>query len=304
MAPTQAFQTLYHKIKREWKVAFLTCFVLGLLIHMPVLLSDIPNHDGLDSMYFDQNMITSGRWFLSVACGFSSYYTLPWLIGILGLGLLGCGAAALCELLEIRKAWAVMVVSGLLVSFPALASTFAYVYTLDGYMLALLLAILSVLFTKKWKRGFVPGAFCLAFSMGIYQGYLSFAMILSLFAIWMLFMGEEADRKSPVFKDKLCGALRYLFMGIFGAALYLCILQVLLGLQGKELDHYQGIDGLEGGGFLSQGLLAGLGGMYRDFIGFSLKGNVLFQNLFSLVACGILAVLAGILVVAVLWKRK
>jgi len=40
------------------------------------LLSDIPNHDGLSSMYFDQNMITSGRWFLSVACGFSSYFTI------------------------------------------------------------------------------------------------------------------------------------------------------------------------------------------------------------------------------------
>ena len=178
MAPGQAFGTLYRKIRKEWKVAFFTCFVLGLLIHMPVLLSDIPNHDGLDSMYFDQNMITSGRWFLTVACGFSSYYTLPWLIGILGLVFLGCAAAA------------VMLVSGLLVSFPALASTFAYVYTLDGYMLALLLAVLAVLFVKRWKRGFVPGALCLAFSMGIYQGYLSFAMILSVFAVWMLLAGE------------------------------------------------------------------------------------------------------------------
>lgn len=108
------YRRVKKKIKKEWKLAFLTAFVTGLLIHMPVMLSDIPNHDGLDSMYFDQNMITSGRWFLSVACGFSSYYTIPWVIGLLGLVFLGMTAAAVTELLEIRKSWAVAAVSGLL----------------------------------------------------------------------------------------------------------------------------------------------------------------------------------------------
>lgn len=302
MAPGQAFGTLYGRIRREWKTAFLTCFVLGLLIHMPILLSDIPNHDGLDSMYFDQNMITSGRWFLSVACGFSSYYTLPWLIGILGLVFLGCAAAALCELLEVRKTWAVMLVSGLLVSFPALASTFAYVYTLDGYMLALLLSVLAVLFVKKRRRGYVPGAFCLAFSMGIYQAYLSFAMILSVFAVWMLFAGEapagaaSAGQKGSSRADskgKLLYALHYLYMGVLGAALYYGILQALLRIQGKELDHYQGIDGL-GGGFLPQGIAAAAGEMYRDFFAFSCRGNVLFGNVFSLAACCVLGALGAL----------
>ena len=172
-SPTQAFQSLYGKIRREWKAAFSGAFILGLLIHMPVLLSDVPNHDGLDSMYFDQNMITSGRWFLTVACGISSYYTVPWVIGLLGILYLSCAAVALCELLEVRKSWAAAICGGLLTAFPALASTFAYVFTLDGYMLALLLAVSAVLVTKKRRLGFLPGAACLAFSMGIYQGYLS-----------------------------------------------------------------------------------------------------------------------------------
>ena len=85
-SPAQVFQFINNKMKKEWKIAFFTCFLSGLFVHMPVLVSDIPNHDGLASMYFDQNMITSGRWFLTIACGFSSYYTLPWLIGLLGVG--------------------------------------------------------------------------------------------------------------------------------------------------------------------------------------------------------------------------
>lgn len=125
------------------------------------MLSDIPNHDGLSSMYFDQNMITSGRWFLSVACGFSSYFTIPWIIGLIGLLWLALTAVALTELLELADPLVIMAVSGLLVSFPALASTFAYVFTMDGYMMALFLAILAVLFTKNRKKAGWPGQYVL-----------------------------------------------------------------------------------------------------------------------------------------------
>ncbi len=333
MSPAQAFQILYGRIRREWRYAFLTCFFTGLLVHMPMLLSDIPNHDGLDSMYFDQNMITSGRWFLSVACGFSSYYTIPWVIGLLGLTFLGVAAAALCELLEVRKLWAVMGISALLAVFPALASTFAYVYTLDGYMLALMLAVLAVLFTKRFRTGFLAGALCLAFSMGIYQGYLPFAMILSIYAVLMLLAenggqqvaaewdekrlktakkrrweapnaekATQSGREKPG-EDRVrpgegrAGAgtaetirvmLHYLYMGVLGAGFYYGILQILLRIQGKELDTYQGISGMASGN-ASGGLLSTIAEMYVDFFKFFLKGNVLFQNTFSLAAWVLLA---------------
>ena len=138
--PSQAFEKLNQWIKPGWRTAFCAAVCTGLLVHLPVMLSDIPNHDGLSSIYFDQNMITSGRWFLTVACGFSSYYTIPWLIGLLGLFFLGLAAAALTELLEMERSWAIVLCSGLLAAFPAMASTFAYVFTLDGYMFALVLA--------------------------------------------------------------------------------------------------------------------------------------------------------------------
>lgn len=286
------------KIKKEWRLAFLAAFVIGLLIHMPAMLSDIPNHDGLNSIYFDQNMITSGRWFLMVACGFSSFYNIPWVIGLLGLLFLGLAAAALTELLEIRRKWAVVAVSGLLVVFPALASTFAYVFTLDGYMLALLLAVLAVLFTKKYRYGFLPGGLCLAFSLGTYQSYLAFAMILSVFAIMMLVM-ERAGTAGKVKRG-----LRYLYMGVLGAVLYYVILQVLLQLQGKKLDSYQGISGLSSDAASSVGIFDRIVGMYKDFAVFAIKGKVLFNNWISVTAWVLLicaALLAAIFLAA---KRK
>lgn len=297
MSPGDLFEGIKKKIKKEWRTAFLAAVTVGLLVHMPALLSDIPNHDGLDSLYFDQNMITSGRWFLTVACGFSSFYTIPWVIGLLGLFFLGLTAAALTELLEVRRLWAAAAVGGLLASFPALASTFAYVFTLDGYMLAMLLSVLAVLFTKRWRRGFLPGAMCLAFSLGTYQGYLSFAMLLSVFSILMLAMETGGIR------EKVRRGARFLYMGVLGAALYYGILQLLLRLQGKELAGYQGIDGMASGG-ASGGVSAILGRMYRDFAGFSLKGNVLFQNGISLAAWILLAVSAGLVFADLATKRK
>lgn len=294
-SPAMVWKDVYAKIKKEWRLAFWSAVIVALLVHMPVLLADIPNHDGLDSMYFDQNMITSGRWFLMIACGFSSFYTVPWMIGLIGIAFLGLAAAALTEILEIKKAWAIVLCSGLLAAFPALATTFAYVYTMDGYMLALLLAVLAVSFTKRYPRGFVAGGVCLAFSMGIYQAYLPFAMILSVFSILMLFAGEETVR------EKLKGALRYLYMGVIGVTAYYVILQILLRIQGKELASYQGIDTMAAG--TGNGLLLNLRKLYTDFVVFTGKGNVLWQNGISLAAL-LLLVCTALIVGGVLACRR
>ena len=205
-------------------------------------------------------------------------------------------------------------ISGLLVSFPALASTFAYVFTLDGYMLAMFLAVLGVLFTKKYPHGYVPGAVCLAFSMGTYQAYLSFAMILSVFVVLRLFGWEDGSihgkettagkRGEASVREAILGALHYLYMGVLGGGLYLVLLQVLLKIQGKKLAEYQGIDSMMSGAAEGGGVLAAVAEMYRDFLGFTLKGNILFQNGISMAACVLLAAILAAAVFLLFWRRK
>lgn len=287
------------KISGEYRFAFLSAFLMGLFIHMPVMLSDIPNHDGLGSLYFDQNMITSGRWFLTIACGFSTYFTIPWVIGLLGILFLALTCVVLTGLFGLKDRGGILLTAGLLVSFPALASTFAYVFTLDGYMLALLLAVLSVWCVSKVQgaRGICMGAVCLAFSLGTYQAYLPFAVLLCVYEILRLFMGETLQKTT---RGKIKAALRYLFMGILGAVLYYGILQVLLKLEGKTLDTYQGINGLGTSSGLGVGTLIS---MFRDFLSFSVKGNVLFNNVFSAVAL-VGLVLAAVWVFGALAKER
>jgi len=299
MTPELLWKKLSGRLEKRHKAAFLGTVLLGLLIHLPVMLSDIPNHDGLASTYFDQNMITSGRWFLTVACGFSSYFTVPWVIGLIGLFFLGLAAMALTELLEIKGEGSAVIIGGMLVAFPALASTFAYVFTLDGYMMALLLAVLAVLATKKWKRGFLFGALCLAFSMGIYQAYLPFAILLCLYQVALLF-ADGAWREDKKAALKKIGA--YLGMGVLGFALYYVILRVLLLIQGKELASYQGIG--EVGSAQKEGLLSMVKSIYSDFVSFTLGGGVFFTNVFSLAALIALAVVTLCLLFRAACVRK
>ncbi len=294
--PAEVWNDLKANIRKEWKTAFWTVFILGIIIHFPVMAGDFPNHDGLASMYFDQNMITSGRWFLMIACGISSYFALPWVIGLFSLFFLGLGAAALVEFLEIKSEPGVILIAGLLVSFPALASTYAYIFTADGYMLALSLVFWAVMLTKRYERGFIPGGICLALSMGTYQSYLSFAILLSIYGCLMAALSEVSVGR------KVKNMLRYLYMGLIGTGLYYGILQILLKIQGKVLDTYQGINGMAGGNGLS--LAEKLQNIYRDFLAFTGNGKVLYNNTISLAAMGVLAVTAAVLLLRMIIRRK
>jgi hypothetical protein len=77
-----------------------------------------------------------------------------------------------------------------------------------------------------------------------------------------------------------------------------------LKIQGKELAGYQGINDMVSGSAAQSGLLSTVVSMYRDFVGFTVNGNVLYQNIFSLLACAVLALAAGVAVILYARERK
>ncbi len=287
-SPRSVISKLYTVPGREGRTAFISAIVWGLIAHMPALNFDVPNHDGLDSLYFDQNMLTSGRWFLGVACGVSSFYSLHWVIGVLSLLYLAVTAVFLVKLLKIKTPLFAVMISGLLVTFPTLASNFAYSFTMDGYMMGLMLAVIAVYAVPKFKFGFILGGVLLAFSMGTYQAYLPVAMLLSLYMVLMIF----AERTG--LKEKLLNSLRYLYMGVIGVGLYYAVLKILLAVTGKELDTYQGMNSAAE----SISLVETLKTVYKDFVAFTVKGHILFANPIALTAVAVLTVsFAAVLII-------
>lgn len=291
MLPEQVFHTWKQKITKQDMYTFLTAVVVGILTHMRVFVRDIPNHDGMSSLYFDQNMITSGRWFLRVACGISSDYTLPWVIGVLSVLYLAVTAVILQRFFKVKHTFTAMLLAAVLMAYPTLTSNFAYMFTADGYMLALLLAVLAVFFVERGKLGFVWGAIALGFSMGIYQAYLSFAMILAVYAVcraW--FFNKEL-------KDKWNVTWRYVAMGGLGAVIYFVMLQILLFVQNTSLSGYQGI-GAGNEKTLSERIVQ----IYKDFIVHTLKGSIMMQNGLLMGAVAVLLAVAAVVLVRALYQ--
>lgn len=291
------FQKSWNKInKKEYMYPFFAAVIVGFLTHMYLFVNKFPNADAMTNFYFDQNMVTSGRWFLTVVCGISSYYDLNWVIGVLSIFYLAISAVFISEFFEVKTNTVRVCIGALLVTFPAVTATFAYLYTADGYMLAFLLAVLAAYFTKKYKFGFIAGAVCLALSIGSYQAYLAVTVLLCLLSLILMCL------KNTSIKETWSKAWRYLAMGAGGGVLYYAALKICLAVQGKELDTYQGIDEM---GKLSLQTLPGMiYEAYYDFAAFTLKGNVLINNGFSLVCVVLLTVVVCVTALFCYLKTK
>ncbi|MCD8069344.1 MAG: glucosyltransferase domain-containing protein [Lachnospiraceae bacterium] len=275
------------KISGRDMAVFLSAFAAGLCAHLRIFVSDIPNHDGLSGIYFDQNMITSGRWFLTVACHISTDYTLPWVIGLLSLLYLGLTAVALCRFFGLKHTYSGVLIAALLAVYPSLSSNFAYIFTADGYMLALLLAVLSVCLVERSSKGFLWGGILLGFSMGIYQAYLAFAMVLAVYGACRAWFFKRNVKENWLL------TLRYAGMGVLGAAVYYGMLQICLKIQNTELSGYQGIGSENTHSFVSI-----LANVYRDFITHTLRGNIMVQKGLLLAAAAVLFLAAALVLAA------
>ena len=228
------------KIKPQYAAAFFGALITGIICHMPAMVKFLPVYDSFWNIYSPQDMISSGRPFLTYACGITSYYNLPWINGIVGVFYIALAAVLIADLYEIKNMFAAVALGGILAAFPAVTGTFAFGYTLDGYMLAFLLSTLAVYLTHKYKWGFIPGIFAMGFATGIYQSYFFTGALLAI-TVCMLALSEGKE-----WKKVLSSAWRYAAMGLGGYVFYLIALKIMLAVKHVTLSGYQGTDKVMG----------------------------------------------------------
>lgn len=236
----ERFLVWYKKIDKNIRLAFTVTLALGLLIHIYKFTNALPGHDSLYNYYDAQKTVRTGRWFLRVVCGMSSYFNLPWINGIFALVFIALSAAIVVDVFKIKNPVLVVLTGGILVSYIGVPETFLYDFLIDGYMLAMMLAALAVrlsLFEEKrlWRK--VLAAICVCFSCAIYQSFVSFAMVLAL----CYFANELLENRRTV---KECWIWIGEQLGIYigGLAAYYVIWKVLIALQDITVTSYQGID--------------------------------------------------------------
>ena len=279
------------KVKQEYKTAFFTTFLITLLIHLYKFANTLPNHDGVYNYYADQNILGSGRWALSLACGISSYYDLPWVNGLLSCLFIALTAVAVVAVFGMKNPVVIGLTGAILAAAPATTETLFFLYTADGYMLAMLLAALGVYCSrieeKRWYMWVLSGALiCVA--CGIYQAYVSFGLVLAV-AYFMDVLLKQKHEKADCLKWVLRQAVIY----AAALAVYYVIWKLALKLTCTEANSYQGISEV---GKISVGLLiGGVKQSIRNAIYYFFQWNMLeygftVYNTLNLIFLAVLAV--------------
>ncbi|MCM1103119.1 MAG: glucosyltransferase domain-containing protein [Clostridium sp.] len=231
----------WKNLERQYKVAFFAALLIGLFTHMYMIVNKLPNHDYIYNIHSDQFEwpLSLGRWFLQIITGVSSYFILPWINGVLAILYASVSAALVVAVLEIKNSIPVILCSALLVTYPAFADTMGYMFTADGFLFALLLVSLGVWFwhRKKGAVGIVGLALCLAFAVGIYQAYLSFAIMLILIRLILDMMENRYENKALLLRGGSA-----LFGGALGMILYYVGLLIVMRMNHTQFADYMGMD--------------------------------------------------------------
>lgn len=237
--PEKTLKKLNASVLPQWKVCFLAALAVGLLAHLYKIVNWLPNWDSLVFRYDPQNMLALGRWFLPVACAFSSFYDLPFFNGMLAIVFYALGAVCVCRLFNVQKKITAALIGAVAVSFPVVTSVLMYNYVADGYGVAFFLsALAAVLLTKDKLRYYALGAVLIALSAGIYQAYITVTITLLLCKLITDILHQNVSFGAIGKKG-----LWMLLSGAAGVALYFAVLKILLGVFSTELIEYQGISG-------------------------------------------------------------
>lgn len=105
-------------------------------------------------------------------------YSVPALNGVVGIVFLALSACVIVSLLGLRTHTASALIGIAMVTFPSVVSSNMFMFTTAEYDFAVLLAVLAVYFTLKYRFGFIGGCLLMVLSLAIYvvfhNGGLSF----------------------------------------------------------------------------------------------------------------------------------
>lgn len=234
--PEQMIAKLNQRIPAQWKTCFWSALAVGLLAHLYKLTNWLPNWDSLVFRYDPQNMLGLGRWFLPVACGFSSFYDLPWLAGLLALVFHALGAVCICRMFAVQKKVTAALIGAMVVTFPTVTSVLMYNYVADGYALSFLLACGAACCLTQDKPRYPAAILLIALSVGIYQAYITVTVMLLL--CWLI---RQTLQTGVTAKTVLFQSGKLLVAGAIGMILYYLVLNLLLKVTGTQLIDYQGV---------------------------------------------------------------
>ena len=179
----QKFKEIFNK---EDKTIFLITIISSMIIHFQLYALMITGPDTLlNSIYhqadaWEAMLLRFGLDFVQMIKG---NIVSPILSALISSIFLGISVILVTKILDIKNKYIKYVITILFVVAPNISATLTFFYCSDAYLLGFLLAITSIYLIKKYKTKkwmTIISGIILAIAMGMYQTYLSVAMVLAV----------------------------------------------------------------------------------------------------------------------------
>ncbi len=237
---------IWKRLKIHQRFAIVSTFLFGILAHGPMLFNKLSNRDDLRYIFTGGVTFTSGRWMLFLVektknlLFQDSIYSIPTINGLFSLLCIAVSLCLLIDLFELRSVNNCILLSGIMVSIPVIASLFGYMFVAHYFCLAFFLAVLGSYLILKKTRWYtvLSGIVLMVCSVGLYQAYIPSMLCILLLGLIKRF--SEADCKEKrIDAYKLSGIILGSCFALL--LLYNTVTEFFLKINGLKLSGYKGI---------------------------------------------------------------
>ena len=218
---------------KTYRVPLLSSTIVGFLSYMFFLTNKLPNHDEACSLFSKGGTAYLGRWFLMLADSIFPNFSMPWIYGVIAICLIAIGTCLIIHMFQIRSKLIQGLLAAIIVAFPSVLSSMAYMFQSSTYSLAFLLAVLAAWLVTRWNKWcYLFAIGCIVISLATYQGFIALAAsLLVLMVVFLLLNGEPL----PSVLRKGVTALAFLIVSL---GIYYLSTQVVNRYLGIEFGEY------------------------------------------------------------------
>lgn len=149
------------------KYTSIVSLIIFFVTHGYFFLGKFANEDFHHSVLGYESRLSSGRWLGSIEMP----YIVPWVIGLISAILMIITILLLVDLFYLNDKLTIFCTSALIITFPTLAYGYGYLFMAEIYSISLLMAVLAIWITTKYRYGLLLGSICLMISLAEYQSY-------------------------------------------------------------------------------------------------------------------------------------
>lgn len=223
------------------KLAFVVTLILAFLVHIYIMVNQMPNADGVVYTTFQNGFnweLSLGRWMYIFAYKIRSYMVLPIYLGIFSSVCLALSSVFIVDIFKVKKNLTIILISVLVVVFPTVSASFIYYYCADTFFLSMFLSVFAVwlMLRKNWIS-YVLSIISIVISLASYQSYIGVTVALCFSYLFKELLENNNYNIKVMIKD----ALKFVIIGGIGLVLYFISVKVFNYLYHVNLADYMGM---------------------------------------------------------------